>query len=55
MCSDDFEDQDDEVGGTEDQDTDSDYEVNKTSQKKFIPYRPKSKAAMVTLLPSSMY
>ena len=43
----DFEDQDDEVGGTEDQDTDGDYKVNKTSQKKFIPYKPKSKAAMV--------
>ena len=53
--SDDFEDQDDKVGGTEDQDTDSDYKVNKTSQKKFIPYKPKSKAAMVTLLPSNMY
>ena len=46
--SDDSDDQDDEVGETEDQDTDSDYEVNKTAQKKFIPYKPKSKAVIIT-------
>ena len=47
--------QDDEVVETKDQDTDRDYEVNKTAQKKSRPYKPKSKAAVVTLLPSNMY
>ena len=42
------------VDEAEDQGTDGDYEINKAAQKKFIPYKPKSKAAMVTLLPSSM-
>ena len=53
--SDNLDDQEEDTTETEDQDTEDDYEVNKTAQKKFVPYKPKSKAAMVTLLPSSMY
>ena len=54
-ASEDHDNQDEESHEDGDYVTDTDYEVNKTTQKKFVPYKPKSKAAMITLLPSNMY